>query len=311
MKHTPNTIHQSSEADLKQTVLHSINDKRITPKPWWYFFCGECLMSTLWASSVVVGALAVAVILHVGTHSAFALVEATHRTVFAFVLDVLPYVWLFTFILMAGAAVYYYRHTKLGYRRSIVVLLGSSIFLSVTGGVVLHAFGAGAAMDRTIAYYMPMYLSMEQKERAMWQQPAQGRLLGVPGEVKTYEYAIPFTDVSGVTWELNIQELHARDIELLQTGDILRVLGFASSTASSSTFIGCGVFSWLYDTPAHIARLQAEREAFVQRMRAHHNAGTDVASQRLAARATSSLVEDDRCAEHAAVSRLYREVRSQ
>jgi hypothetical protein len=88
----------------------------------------------LWFFSVLFGALAVAVTLYVLMNHQYALYEATHNNLFTFIIEVLPFLWLFIFGLMTLVAIYNLRHTSRGYRYPVSVILASSLLLSLAGG---------------------------------------------------------------------------------------------------------------------------------------------------------------------------------
>ena len=138
----------------------------------------ECAVWLWWVLSVLVGAVAVAVMLYVSTMAGYALYEATHDSWFEFVVEVGPWLWLLLFILMAGAAYYNVRCTKKGYKYPFWSIIVSSLVLSVLGGVAFNYLGASGLIEKTLAEKMPMYRSFEKLERSWWLRPDDGLLIG-------------------------------------------------------------------------------------------------------------------------------------
>jgi len=61
--------------------------------------------------------------------------------------EVLPFIWVIVFGLMAFLAAHNIKHTKRGYLYSITTVLTSSIVLSFAGGSTLQFFGLGYSID--------------------------------------------------------------------------------------------------------------------------------------------------------------------
>jgi hypothetical protein len=199
-------------------------------------------------------------------HHQYAFYEATHQNFYTFLIEALPYLWISTFALMAGVAVYNLRHTKHGYRYPLWQIFGSSVVLSLAGGAVLHLFGFGFAVDHMLGKQMPMYASQDKLERRMWQNPEDGRLIG-----KVTESVVPpavtatFEDVEGRLWQLDLSELEENERELLLEQGQVKIIGLASKE-TPNLFHSCGAFPWLLDRPASRADFEATREAFEMKM---------------------------------------------
>lgn len=297
--------HHQGPSQIQDAVMDRIKEQAVTPTPRWRFQCFEWAMWALWLLSVVIGSVAVSIILYTGTHSFYALFEATHESFFSFWVEVLPYAWLLTFALMGGVAYWNFRRTKRGYRYSVGFVVGTSVAASLLGGAGLHAAGAGAVIDRTLGDRMAMYVSLEEKELAMWQMPAEGRLVGYGrGEIASSSF-VSFTDHKGQAWKLNTVELSEMDRQLLATGKEVRVVGIASTTAADC-IRACGVFPWMYDEAPGMAQLNAERSAFIERMYAHKDGIAERRNALVDAVATEAAETDPdgQCAKLSVVERI-------
>ena len=167
-----------SPASLRELVFDRIERENVCPRSRLFFQSRECVVWSLWLLTVLVGALAIAVSLFVVTHRRYALYEATHDNFLTFFATVLPTVWVVIFLLMIGFAIYNVRHTRRGYRRPLWMIAASSVVLSFAGGSLLQMLGLGAVIDREFGDLMATYPSQERMERALWQAPAEGRLVG-------------------------------------------------------------------------------------------------------------------------------------
>jgi hypothetical protein len=201
------------------------------------------------------------------THRQYGLYEATHENWFTFMVEVLPFIWVIVFGIMALLAVYNIKHTKKGYRYSITTVLASSIVLSFAGGSALQFFGLGYSIDAVLGDQMSMYMSQEKIERQLWQHPQEGRLIGrqVATTLATSS-VIVFEDVSGSRWRIEIQELHPMDISLLATGKDVRLLG-QTMNERAKVFHACGVFSWMMHREVTMQQMSEQRESFLGRVK--------------------------------------------
>ena len=196
--------------------MHRIEGERIYPRPRSFYTQQEIAVWGLWAISIVVGALAVAVMLYAFVRQYFALYEATHENFTTFLMDTLPYLWIATFGLMAVVAVFNLRHTKRGYRYPLWQIFTSSVVLSLAGGAALHFLGFGHSLDQALGQQMSGYPSQEKFEKKLWQDPKEGRLLGrVTKPIQPPSTLVQFIDVNGLRWKIDISELSEAERTLL------------------------------------------------------------------------------------------------
>lgn len=263
----------SEPTNLRQSVLERIDRDRVCPRSRLFFHSRECFVWTLWFITVCVGALAIAVTLFVIGHQRYALYEATHDNYFTFLVTVLPYVWIVTLIFMIVFAVYNIRKTKRGYRYSVTMIAGSSVLVSLAGGAGLQLLGLGAYIDYEFGRLMYTYPSQEKIERALWQAPDDGRLLGrLVGPVGVATATVWFVDEEGTRWRTDISDLFAADHRVLSTRVPVRLMGLRDEASTSSDrFHACAVFPWYYgpDGTRMPDEPETMRQAFLQRIYEH------------------------------------------
>lgn len=249
-------------------VLNRIEGEQIAPTSKWVFLCQSGGLRLIWVISILVGAVAVAVSLFSFLHSGYAYYEATHEDAYTFVVETLPYVWFVVLLLMLLAAVYNFRMVGHGYRYSLSFITGSSVVLSLFGGFVLHVLGVGQLVDTQLAGAVPIYHSRESRELAMWQQPEDGRLVGMLHGFSSSgpSTEIIFEDVSGQPWFLDTPELEPSDMELLLSAEKVRLMGVWVDDDEGYQFHVCGVFPWSYNRTLMPTDFSAQRQTFVDRM---------------------------------------------
>jgi hypothetical protein len=246
----------------KGSVMSRIECGEVCPRSKRFFQTRECAVWALWALSVVVGALAVAVTLFVLTHRQYALYEATHDNFLTFMVEVLPFVWIIVFAAMAGLGVYELRRTKRGYRYPLWQIVASSMVLSLAGGAALQLFGLGYATDHMLGQRMGMYDSQEKIEKRLWQNPKEGRLIGAQtAPLKAPAVVVEFEDVEGALWHIDVLDLSQAEQNLLAEQRPVRLIGVTDGK-EENRFHPCGVFPWSLDKPLSREDLHAAREAF-------------------------------------------------
>jgi hypothetical protein len=270
-------------------------------------------MWSLWLLSVLAGALATAVILYVLKYRHFAPYFATHESFFWFMADALPYVWLTLLAVMALVAVYNIKCTNRGYRRSLPVILLSSLALSVGIGAVLQSLGFGFAVDRMLGAHMPLYTSQQKFDERLWQSPMEGRLIGrqVLSTVAPTS-TIVFEDIDGNRWNFCVSELSERERELLASEQVVRMIG-TTTVSGAKIFHACGILTWATENELTMKRLGEEKREFIARAREHivHEVSEIVPENRLMAVGMSEeyLKPEDSstlCAETQMIKRLER-----
>jgi len=264
--------HTTPSTPLSASVLDRIEKESITPSSWWKFACINCVVWTAWITTVIFGAISVAVLVYVSNRTRFELYEATHETFASFILDTLPFIWMFSFFAMITLAYINMRNTKCGYRYPLWRMLVSSILFSVVGGVVLHVFGVGYYTDTQFAKNMPTYISLERAEESLWQKPEKGRLLGVFGSLSSDDSSPIFIDAKENTWELETGELPQEGVKTLESGQKVRLLG-AVSPVGQDVFHVCGVFPWMFNKNLSNHEMSKGRKIFIERMYEHMEKG--------------------------------------
>ena len=268
---------QEAQKTLRSSVYDRIECENICPHSRLFFLTQEYFIWAVWISSIFIGALAVAVSLFVLKYKQYAFYEATHENFSTFVIEALPYLWIAIFGLMAFVAVYNIRHTKHGYRYPLWQILGSSMALSLAGGVALQTFGFGYSVDHLLGQQMRMYGSQEKMEEKLWQNPHEGRLIGRMLHQSTVPTStIIFTDDVGDRWHVDVSELSIDERDLLEAEKTVRLIGQISEK-DIKLFHSCGAFPWTTDKPLSRENMQAAREAFVMKVQTYKERAEKIA----------------------------------
>ena len=280
---------------VKDRVFSNIEKNSVEPTACYVFWCKNSGMWMIWLLTVLLGALATAVLLFTSSYRYYEFYEAMYSSVATFVIDALPWLWLLTLVLLTMIAARGLRLTRRGYRLSPWFVGGSSVGVSVVLGLFAHAAGFGFVIDNYLGDSSPMYYSQAERERNQWQSSASGRLLGNIVATSSVDAEARFIDSTGQIWTIQTQELPAADIELLSSGIPVRLIGMQIEGAQEPVFHVCGVFAWHLDKHRPMEELSAERSAYVAKMAMHRE---------MAASATADGDEPYMCAHSAAALRL-------
>jgi hypothetical protein len=297
MENTP------QKESCKKGVMSRIECGEVCPRSKRFFQTRECAVWFLWAVSVVIGALAVAVTFFVFTHRQYALYEATHENFFTFMVEVLPLLWIVVFGVMVLVAVYNMRHTKRGYKYPLWQIFSSSMVLSLAGGAALHLFGLGYSTDHMLGQKMDMYNSQEKIEQKMWQNPKEGRLLGhFEGPLPPPSTLVVFKDVAGVQWQVNVNELSDSEKGFMERQENVRLLGNVTDD-NLKVFYSCGAFPWTFDKPMNREDMRAAREAFSMKVESFRE-GTEHMALKAEGREDEDEYNESPCGELEPVRRM-------
>jgi hypothetical protein len=302
--------HQDSRAieqatdSLSETVLTRLEKDHICPRGRWYFLCGNWLAWGWWLALVVIAALACAVLVFVLSHRHYALYEATHATFFAFLVDIAPFWW----VLVAGGAAFYaimrFRRTPRGYRHSLGVTIASVLIVVSGGGLAFHYFGWGYWVDDVLGREFPRwYASQSAREYRLWNQPTEGRLVGVFQSSGLASSLVVVRDGAGTTWLVDVSELPSAHQAILRTGEQVRIIGYPPG-APGEALRACAVFPWTY---RQVPTMKSTRD---ERARAfddyHHMRSVGWSRAHSPTRSTTTSELQQSCAEHALFHRMQR-----
>ena len=141
--------------DTASSILSRIEKESIVPTPRWHFLLKEGAVWSFGFAAIVFGSLSVAAIIFTGRYSDWEYYEATHATLFTFILDMMPYTWIASLTLFGVVAYLSMRHTKRGYRYSLPMMLAGSVGISTVLGAGLYAVGTGPFIDEQLGRVIP------------------------------------------------------------------------------------------------------------------------------------------------------------
>lgn len=216
-----------------QDILERIKKEDIKPKARWYFVLEH---GALWLPGVIVttvGGVAVAGMFYSGFNSGWEYREFTHTSLFNFFVDAVPLIWIVSFGLFSSLIVRALRTTHSGYKLSAKRILFSSILMSILLGGLIYLADDSYKADSLIRF------PVREREKALWDTPTQGRLLGVVEKIENQVLSVK--DPKGEVWNVDVSQLGTTTIPFVKIGEPVRIVG---TTTEEDDFIACRVFPW-------------------------------------------------------------------
>ncbi|MFA5871486.1 MAG: hypothetical protein WC858_02075 [Parcubacteria group bacterium] len=214
-------------SELGKKVLEKIKEEKIAPKPRWRFLLKDYFVWLLFLISLIIGAVAFCVSLHILFENDWDLYQYLHRSLAGHILISIPYIWIILLILFISVAYYNFKHTKEGYRHEAYVILGLSVIGSIILGTFLNTLGAGQEVEDVVASSIPIYESLTccHNRTDIWDQPGNGLLGGKIIKIvdpKVFE----LKDFHGVLWQVREDDdtLEYEPIRIVP-GEEIKVIG--------------------------------------------------------------------------------------
>lgn len=213
-----------TELNLSQKVLEKIKEKHIKPKPRWQFTAKNIAVWLLGLLALIFGGFATSVVIYMLVNNDWDVYEHISGSLPEFVFITMPYYWLVFMIIFIGAANYYLKHTKKGYRyklRTIVLALFlSSTFL----GILFYNVGMGKAIDEVFTKSVPFYSDMMGHRKGLWNMPDKGR---IAGEIISVVDGNTFKlkGVDGLEWSIVMKDVITSSEQIIIVGNRVKVMG--------------------------------------------------------------------------------------
>jgi hypothetical protein len=212
------------ERNICQEVFNKIEGKHLKPKPRWEFLAKNYVFWGFFGLSIFIGSMAVSVIIYMAVNNDWDLFERLDGNWVNFIFDSLPYFWLLLLVVFTFVAYYYLRHTKCGYRYSLLLVVGLTVSASIFFGLLSFLAGFGEFVDQDLQERMPLYQNFALNRARMWIQPERGVLAGTIKEFLNQNdfYLVDFT--SQVWIVRGYAAIRNRKIKFV-SGENLKIVG--------------------------------------------------------------------------------------
>lgn len=208
--------------DLEKKILASIEQRNLTPRPYYMFLAKSWVFLSLTVVSIALGAISLAVLLFaVSDYYASGWRVLDNLPLDQVILSV-PVLWLISMPLFIFSAYFGLRNMRRGYRfqtgHIILLCLGTSIAL----GVTLHFINAGQKINDYLIDHVAWYREQADVPFAVWSRPEKGFLGGTADlffsdqklRLIDFDLNIWTVDISGATINLDQPILTEGDVAI-------------------------------------------------------------------------------------------------
>lgn len=164
--------------DFATGVMDKIQAEQIKTYSRAWFVLQDSLFWVCWFLSALFGALALAATLFVMSLAQVDTYFVTHDSLWSYLREVMPYVWLLSFAVMCVIAHIGLRHTPKGYRYSATVLIILNLSITVLLAIMLFFAGMGEIIDARVGSHIPHYQPAMVKQEMRWYNPQDGLFVG-------------------------------------------------------------------------------------------------------------------------------------
>lgn len=229
----------TNNQDFAEVVMTKIETEQIKTYSRVWFVAHDVVFWACWFVSALFGALALAVTLYVLTSLDAKVYLITHNSVFTYILDVLPYVWMLSFVGMCIIAHINLRRTPHGYRYSAWLLVVLNMSITIILAILLFATGLGKFLDDRAATYVPHYKSTAARQELRWFSPQDGLLIGEVVQVNDVTRYFVLQAPGDLELQVDGRLLNNTEWTLLEVPRVhVRVIAMPQPT---STFVACVV----------------------------------------------------------------------
>jgi len=213
-----------NNAGFENKLLAKIKEEKINPKPRWQFLLKDCVIWSAGIISLLIGAGAVSVMIYLFRFNDWEIYEQTKKSFLEFFVLTLPYFWIVFLGLFVFIISYNLKHTKKGYRYSLIIISGASILISIFLGAVFYVAGLGEKLDNILGSQAPFYDRMINRHLDFWSNPHEGRLSGLVAALMENGQFI-LIDRSQEEWVVSVKKSSFSNGAVIVLGQPIRVLG--------------------------------------------------------------------------------------
>ncbi len=229
------------ENKLQQRIVNEIKKRGIVPRPKWQFLLKRSFGWTLAAVSLMLGSIVIATMMFIFSGYDESLAKYFSESIYIDILELLPFFWFCTLVLLVWISKYAVRQTTYGYRYTTGQILTGILSSSIVLGALLYSFGLGERVQNFLVHSSPYYDALTFTSKDAWSHPEKGLLGGVIISVGD-SGEIELRDFSNQIWQVDVREIADKKIDFqLQKGVMIKIIGTQDAPFS---FYAEEVFSW-------------------------------------------------------------------
>ena len=238
--------------ELSEQVLATIQKEHIKPRSRQVVFLYRSVYWGLVVVALGVGAVAYSITIFSLTNTEWDIWQRTLGGGWRVFLSALPYAWLVIFAGFVWFAYFSLRHTRFGYRFSLIKAILIYLIMTTALGALLYRAGIGGQLEEFVAEHAPYYYQLP-GGHMIWQLPERGTLGGRIVHLTEPQNFI-LIDQNGFEWRVTVSGTMADDWNY--EGAKIKIIGEKFGTSSFRalevrSWCGCG--GCLTNAPGHPA----------------------------------------------------------
>lgn len=222
--------------NISQIILERIKGEGLKPISRKIFNIKRVLFWAVVAISLIIGAFTFSLILSSFFNNDWDLYD---KFGINFILKTLPYFWLASLVIFIILGEYYYRKTLLGYRHTIIVVVGFYMAVAIIFGSIFYFIKIGDFIEKALVDIDPTYRNIILNRNEVWTHPEDGLLSGKITKIGDGE--IEIIDADGITWVVDIANSMNRGKVDIKVGERVKILG---DVIEDNSFEADEVRSW-------------------------------------------------------------------
>ncbi len=206
-------------------ILEKIKNENLRPVAKWHFVVKKIGGWLLVAIATILGGGAFSTIIFTIANQDWDIANNLGTRTGQLFFMVFPYFWLIILAILLMLAYFEFRHTKRGYKYSLILVAGLYIIITGLLGGIFYRLGWAAQLEQAAAGNLPYYNQMIYA-RGIWVRPEAGLLAGKI--ISANGNIIKIWDLNGQEWTVDVSSSSQRalinsekDIKIIgeQTGD--------------------------------------------------------------------------------------------
>jgi hypothetical protein len=189
--------------NLQKNLIKTIKEKRIKPIPKIYFILKNAFYWLLGIFSIFFGGISINLIIYITSDLNQDNNFLFSKKIYLF-LSSIPLVWLISLIFTIIFALYFFKNTNKGYKKTIWFYLTINLISSLLLGFLLNNSNLKENLDDYISKNFSFYHKLEKRRSVFWNHPERGFLSGKITKIsKNYFY---LKDFKQKTWKITYEK---------------------------------------------------------------------------------------------------------
>ena len=215
--------------EVSKNTLQQIKKENIKPIPKWQFLLKDSLVWGLFAINLILGSIGFAISLYILGSNDVLLDTSLVKNAWEWIILSIPIAWILLTILFVFIAYYNFKHTKEGYRFTVVKIFIINIVVSVVLGVVINGLGLSQKLNTIFSDHIPFYNHTMDLRSDIWMRPESGYLAGTIVDINSDTKILKIEDLKGKIWDILYQDATVKGRVVLELGEEIKIVGNAVS----------------------------------------------------------------------------------